>query len=114
MPGWLIGLTPESVTLKRSYFSRSAALGRLRPTTRICEVSIGSTVSLRCEISWSESRITGVWYCSALLVVHDEDARALVDGARLRLAHAKGVRTVVRMPPAGRERPSTVSESRGG
>ena len=67
MPGWLIGLIPESVSLKRTYFSSSASLGRWRSTIRNAVVSIGSTVSLRCAISWSESRITGVWYSSATL-----------------------------------------------
>ena len=52
---------PESVALKRSYFSRSAAVGRRRSTIVKAFVSIGSTVSLRWAISWSERRMTGVW-----------------------------------------------------
>jgi hypothetical protein len=53
MPGDVMGLTP--VEVKREPLVRArlelAGVGRLRSTTTSFDVSIGSTVSLRCAIS---------------------------------------------------------------
>ena len=66
-PGWLIGLTPDSVARKPLVALELTRRGRRRSTIEMPDVSMGSRISLRCAISWSERMITGVCSASAML-----------------------------------------------